>query len=641
MIKLKSVTKRYTIGSGEFLALKSIDLEIKKGEFVAIVGQSGSGKSTLMNIIGLLDTPSMGSYEIDGSDVSRLKSNDLAKLRREKFGFIFQRYNLLPTLNALQNVALPAIYDGSSKDEREKRAGEILSNLELGDKLNSTPNKLSGGQQQRVSIARALMNGGEVILADEPTGALDSKSGLVVMEIIKNLNKQGHTIILVTHDKNIANYANRIIEIKDGLIISDTTKSSQISPNLPAKKATKHSSFNEMKNSLVESFKMSISSIMSHKLRSLLTMLGIIIGIASVICVVALGKGSEEKILSSIRAIGTNTITIYPGKSFGDMRANRVKTLTVDDSRVLGLEPYLDYSTPNTSSSGVLTYRNLNKNVSLRGGGEFSLAVNGIEIASGRDFTKDDIKNSSLVAVIDDNTKNEFFKDENPLGKTIIFNQIPLTIIGVAKEDDNWGSDTLRIYAPFSAVINKITGDRYIHSITVKVSDWADPQMAEDSIVNLLTLKHGKKDFFTRNSDSIRQTVEATAMTMRILISSIAFISLVVGGIGVMNIMLVSVTERTKEIGIRMAVGAKRSDILWQFLIEATILCIIGGIIGLSLAYILGILFNMLSAGFMMKFSLAPAILALFTSSFIGIVFGYIPARNASNLNPIDALGQE
>lgn len=638
MLKLENINKNFNLGKNKVQVLNDINLEIKKGEFVAIIGQSGSGKSTLMNIIGCLDTQSSGKYYVDDKDISKFSSDEKASLRRKKFGFVFQRYNLISNLTALENVCLPGIYEGL--DDRKTKGLNLLDKLDIKEKAYSKPNQLSGGQQQRVSIARALINGGEVILADEPTGALDSKSGIMVMEILSNLHKNGHTIILVTHDKNVANYANRIIEIKDGKIINDETKKSE---NFTTQNLDKNKNKSSFGYKFLEALKMAISSIFSHKLRSFLTMLGIIIGIASVICVVALGEGSQEKILSSIRAIGTNTINIYPGKNFGDLRAGKVKSLSVDDSRILGMQNYLDYSTPNTSTSGVITYKNLSLNANLRGGGVNSLAVNGIEIQTGRSFELSDIANSNSVVIIDQNTKNSFFKDEDPLGKNIFFNQKPLKIIGIAKEDENafGGSDNLRLYAPFSTVINKITGDRHIHSITVKVKDDINAQLAEEAIVSILTQKHGKKDFFTRNSDTIKKTVESTMATMRLLISSIALISLIVGGIGVMNIMLVSVSERTKEIGIRMAIGAKESDILIQFLIEAIILCIIGSIIGLLTAYSFGYLFNSLSGNFYMKFSTMPAIIALMSSCLVGTIFGYLPAKNASKLNPIDALLQE
>ena len=642
MIKLKNINKKFKLGDNEIHVLKNINLHIKAGEFISIIGQSGSGKSTLMNIIGCIDTPSSGEYFVCGKETSGLNSKELANLRSKKFGFVFQRYNLISTMSAIENVALPAIYAGVDSQNRDKRAKELLEDLGLGDKTQNLPNKLSGGQQQRVSIARALINGGEIILADEPTGALDSKSGEMVMQILCDLHKQGHTIIVVTHDSNIANYANRVIEIKDGEILSDSVKKEQIYEKKDENINIKNS-FLAYKDQFLESFKMSVSSIFAHKLRAILTMLGIIIGIASVICVVALGNGSQEKILSSIRAIGTNTIDIYAGKGFGDLRAGFVSTLTISDSTALEGQPYIDYSTPNASTSGTLTYMNLSSRAQARGGGVNSLAVSGVKLEFGRNFNEDDIFNSTSVVIIDYNTKNTFFKNENPIGKTIFLNKKPLKIIGVTSRDENdfFASEDLRIYLPYTTLINKISGSRRINSITVKVKDEYNPQVAEEGITQLLIQRHGAQDFHTRNSDTVKQTVESTTATMRILIASIALISLIVGGIGVMNIMLVSVTERTREIGISMAIGAKQSDILQQFLIEAILLCLFGGIIGILFALGIGFAFNNISSDFVMKFTTSPFIIAFIASSAIGIIFGYLPAKNASKLNPIDALSQE
>lgn len=644
IIELKNIHKFFGQEKNKVHVLKGINLSIQKGDFVAIIGQSGSGKSTMMNIIGCLDTPTSGSYKINGVEVGKMGKDQLAELRCKTFGFIFQRYNLLNSLKASENAALPAIYLGLNEEDRNKRAIELLKKLDLNNKLNNKPNELSGGQQQRVSIARALMNGGEIILADEPTGALDSKSGEMVMETIKSLHKQGHTIILVTHDSHIASQANRIIEIKDGEIISDVRKASEFYDMTDSVKNIKRSRLDAIKYSFLESLNMSVHAIISNKMRSLLTMLGIIIGIASVVSVVALGNASQAKILEQINSMGTNTIDIMPGTGFGDMRSGRVKTLKVGDSDYLGKQGFIDNSTPNVSASGTLVYENHSVTAQLKGVGAAFFDVKGKKIAQGRVFNQEEVNTMASVVVIDDNTLKEVFsEDANPVGKILIFNKKPLQIIGVTKKDNTPGpsSDSMNIWTPYTTAMYKINGSSDINSITVKISDKVNSQVAEESIENILTTLHGKKDFFMINSDSIKQTVESATNTMKLLIASIAVISLIVGGIGVMNIMLVSVTERTKEIGIRMAIGAKQADILQQFLIEAILICLVGGFMGVALSMLIGVGFNTLSEDFGMIFSTASIILALICSSAIGIIFGYMPAKNASNLNPIDALASE
>lgn len=390
---------------------------------------------------------------------------------------------------------------------------------------------------------------------------------------------------------------------------------------------------------------MALNAISAHKLRSFLTMLGIIIGIASVVSIVALGNGSQQKILSDISSMGTNTIDIYPGEGFGDMRSGKVKTLTANDSQVLNRQSYVDSSTPNSSTSGALTYKNIAVNAQVKGVGYEFFDVKGIEIAKGNKFYQKDIKNNSQVAVIDKNTQNKLFPNgEDPIGKILFINKKPLKIIGVSQEKKSafGNDDNLNIWSPYTTVMNRISGSKNIDSITVKIKDNVSMQAAEKSIIDLLTVKHGgKKDFFTMNTDSIKQTVESTTNTMTLLISSIAVIALIVGGIGVMNIMLVSVTERTKEIGVRMAIGAREYNILQQFLIEAILICLIGGAAGIALSYGISVLFNNIVTNFAMTFSTMSIIMAVVCSTMIGIIFGFMPARNASKLNPITALSRE
>ena len=643
LIECKNINRYFGSGENRVQVLKDVSLSVEKGDFVAIIGQSGSGKSTLMNILGCLDTATSGSYRINGIETAKMEADELAALRRKRFGFIFQRYNLLSSLTARDNVALPAVYVGIEQKEREARAEKLLHDLGLQGKEGNKPNELSGGQQQRVSIARALMNGGEIIFADEPTGALDTASGQNVMEILHDLHAQGHTIIMVTHDPGIAANANRVIEIRDGEIIADTSKNTDI-PHSQVQAVAEKTSWAFYKDQFMESFRMSVQAILAHKMRSLLTMLGIIIGIASVVSVVALGNGSQQKILENISAMGTNTISVYPGSGFGDRRSNRIRTLTVADAEAIAKQSYVASVTPMTSQNATLTYRNMDLTAQLYGAGDQYFDVRGMKLAQGRFYDADDVKNSHSVVVIDDNTNNKLFADgSNPIGRTVLFNKRPLQIIGVTQKEENafGDSDSLQMWSPYTTVINKISGQRDINSITVKVKDDVSSTAAENGVKALLLARHGKQDFFTRNSDSIKQTIEATTGTMKLLISSIAVISLVVGGIGVMNIMLVSVTERTKEIGVRMAIGARQGNILQQFLIEAVMICLIGGLAGVMLSGAIGMVFNYFVKDFPMAFSTFSIIAAVLSATVIGVVFGFMPAKRASKLNPIDALAQD
>ncbi len=650
LLEVRGVTRSFGLGRESVEILHGIDLKIYAGEMVAIIGQSGSGKSTLMNILGCLDKPTSGEYLVEGKNISKLDSDELAELRRDYFGFIFQRYHLLGHLNATANVEIPAIYAGIKSSKRIVRAEDLLNRLGLGERRDHLPGELSGGQQQRVSIARALMNGGEVILADEPTGALDSRSGAEVMSILKDLNGSGHTVILVTHDPKIAAHAGRIIEIKDGEVIADRPNEAvsaerkrlaeadrvRLSPNFLLQARAYADRFRE-------AFRMAFIAMVSHKMRTLLTMLGIIIGIMAVVSVVALGKGASSKVVNDINSIGTNTISIFPGKDFGDLRSGRVETLTVQDMKVLGQQMFTDAITPNRQNSMLAQYRSVSANAKVSGVSEQFFRVKGYEVADGYLFTERDVRNLAQVAVIDQNTKKRFFEFENPVGKTILLGQLPCVIIGVLAETDSPfdSQDSLGVYIPYTSMMNRIVHENFLGSLTIRVKDRISNAVAQQAIEKILTMRHGTKDFFTNSSDTILKTITSTTDTLTYLISAIAVISLIVGGIGVMNIMLVSVTERTREIGIRMAVGARQSDILQQFLIEAVLVCLIGGACGVICSYGIGVVFGMFVDSIKMEFSPTSIVAAVVCSSFIGMLFGYLPARNAARLNPIDALARE
>ncbi|HGY5296620.1 TPA: MacB family efflux pump subunit [Aeromonas salmonicida] len=642
LIQLKGIERRYQSGEQEVTVLHPLDLTIEAGEMIAIVGASGSGKSTLMNLLGCLDRPSAGQYLFRGQDTATLDALSLARLRCHHFGFIFQRYHLLPHLNAAANVEIPAVYAGTSRPDRQARSNALLARLGLSDRSHHTPGQLSGGQQQRVSIARALANGGEVILADEPTGALDSQSGKEVMATLKELHAQGHTIILVTHDMAVASHADRIITLRDGRVLEDSGKPATTTARLPAASPAARASGNDW-DRYREAGRMALHAMLAHRMRTFLTMLGIIIGIAAVVSVVALGQGARAKVVDQINAMGTNTIDIFPGKDWGDEKAASIQTLNKRDLDALLGQPYLEGASPQIASSGQLRYRNKTSSGSIVGVGSDFFRVKGMKLTSGRLFDERDIQNRAAVAVVDGKTIESLLGKEDPVGQVVLVGTLPVRIIGVVEEETGFGrsSQSVNVWLPYSAVMSRLISQNHFSQLTIRVKDGVQPALAEQAAIELLTQRHGVKDFFTFSSDSIIKSVEKTTATMTLLVSAIAVISLIVGGVGVMNIMLVSVVERTREIGIRIAVGARQSDILQQFLIEAVMVSLLGGMLGVGVSLFIGLLFSLFVESIQMQFSLFSILMAFGCSSLIGILFGYLPARNAARLDPVEALARE
>ncbi|MEH8162461.1 MULTISPECIES: MacB family efflux pump subunit [Aeromonas] len=643
LIQLKGVERRYQSGDSEVTVLHPLDLTIAAGEMIAIVGASGSGKSTLMNLLGCLDSPSSGQYLFRGQDTATMDALALARLRCHHFGFIFQRYHLLPHLDAAANVEIPAVYAGTNRPDRQARARQLLDRLGLRDRSHHNPGQLSGGQQQRVSIARALANGGEVILADEPTGALDSQSGKEVMAILKELHAQGHTIILVTHDMDVASHADRIITLKDGRVEQDSgpCQTAALAPttNIAPNKGAMSHDWDRYR----EAGRMAMHAMLAHRMRTFLTMLGIIIGIAAVVSVVALGQGARAKVIDQINAMGTNTIEIFPGKGWGDEKMASIQTLNKGDLDALLGQPYLAGASPEIGSSGQLRYRNKTNSGNVTGVGNDYFKVKGMTLVSGRLLEWQDIQQRAAVAVVDKKSITSLLGKDDPVGKVVLVGTLPVRIVGVVSQETGFGptSQSVNIWLPYSAVMSRLISQHHFSQITIRVKDGVQPALAEQAVIELITKRHGVKDFFTFSSDSIIKSVEKTTATMTLMVSAIAVISLIVGGVGVMNIMLVSVVERTREIGIRMAVGARQSDILQQFLIEAVMVSLLGGIFGVGLSLGIGALFSLLVDSIKMQFSLFSILMAFGCSSLIGILFGYLPARNAARLDPVVALARE
>ncbi|HGZ0661915.1 TPA: MacB family efflux pump subunit [Escherichia coli] len=643
LIELKGVSRTYGNGDQTRTVLKNVDLTIVAGEMVAIIGASGSGKSTLMNIMGCLDVPNRGDYYIDGQNAACLSPDELARVRREHIGFIFQRYHLIPDLSALGNVEIPAIYANSERDSRRQRATALLGRLGLEGREHHKPCELSGGQQQRVSIARALINGGKIILADEPTGALDSQSGQEVLAILNELNRRGHTVVMVTHDMKVARHAKRIIELCDGEIIADSGGCVSATETLPKTNSIRQSYWKTLLDRTRESMQMALKAMKTHRLRTTLTMIGIVFGIASVVTVVALGEGARQETLEEIKSLGTNVVSIYPGQDLFDDSIESIRTLVPADANVLANQGFIDSVSPEVSASDNIRFLGKSAIASINGVGREHFRVKGIELLQGSTFRDD--RNALQEVIIDENTRKAIFDNAGlqALGQIVFLGSVPARVVGIAKSNNRSdASNRITVWMPYSTVMYRIVGKPVLTGISVRLKDNVDNEAAISAISQLLTRRHGVKDFQLYNFEQIRKSIEHTSMTFSILILMVACISLMIGSIGVMNIMLISVTERTHEIGVRMAVGARRSDIMQQFIIEAVLVCLIGGALGIALSYITGALFNALASGiFAAIYSWQAAVAAFFCSTLIGIIFGYLPARKAARMDPVISLASE
>lgn len=642
LLELTGVSRVYASGDATVRAVDNISLGIRRGEYVAIIGQSGSGKTTLMNILGCLDRPTEGTYRVNGVDVASLDSDGLAALRCDTFGFIFQRYNLLPSVSAAENVEIPAIYAGRPRHERLERARQLLERLGLGDRTSHRPGQLSGGQQQRVSVARALMNDAEIILADEPTGALDSRSGEDVLNILAELHREGRTILLITHDPKVAAHAQRTIEILDGQISADTG-----GPQVPPSIAKNHIAVEatagaRVVNDFNEAVKMAMRSLHANIFRTGLTLLGVVIGVAAVVAMLAIGSGSKESVMKSIEAMGTNLLLVRPG--FPGMRPSaEMVTLVPADAAAINDMPNVLTAVPERSLGATIRYGNTDYKTSVAGSWPEVATAREWSMAEGGFYTSDDVKGYAPVIVLGQTVvKNLFPYGENPIGKYVLVKNTPFEVIGTLapKGASAFGQDMDDVaMIPITTGFMRLFGLQYVNSITVKVIDSSKVEQTQDAIVKLLTARHRTEDFQIRNTTSLLETAETTQNTLTVLLGSVAAISLIVGGIGVMNIMLVSVTERTKEIGIRMATGARMSNILLQFNTEAVVVCGIGGLIGVALGLITGLIVQ--SFGMPVVFTAGPSLLAFFCAFITGLLFGYLPARKAAKMDPVVALSTE
>lgn len=654
MIELKNVYKKYIMGETTVYALCDVSLRIEPGEFIAIMGPSGSGKSTLLHVLGFLDKPDEGSYLLGGRDVTRLNDEELAVLRNHLAGFVFQQFHLLSRATSLENVTLPLIYGG--KKHLGARAGELLKEVGLSAKEGNLSNELSGGEQQRVAIARSLVNNPLIIFADEPTGNLDSKSEEEIISIIKRLHRTGKTIIMVTHEEELAKNAQRIIRMRDGKIISDekitqtaSPKASPVDISFDTLISASHLSLG--KAHFFDHVKQALAAIISHKMRSLLSMLGILIGVGAVIAMLALGSGAQESIKQRLARLGSNMLSIRPGtrRMHGvALEAGAVTRFTLKDADAIAkLKRVVKFASPVVYGGGQFVRGNKNWSTRIYGANENYGIMRSYVPEFGRFFTRDDVRSRTRVVVIGATVARELFGEANPVGSMVKINRLNFNVIGVLpqKGASAWRDQDDMAIIPVTTAMYRLFGKDYINGIDVEIRDPSLMEEAQKEIGDLIRRRHArsaknKNSFEIRNMAEIQEAVASTTKTMTWLLGSIAAISLLVGGIGIMNIMLVSVTERTREIGLRKAIGAGSRDILTQFLIESVVMSLSGGILGIiagiGIAMLLGAL-----AGWAINVTLSSIILATTFSVGVGIVFGLWPARKAAALNPIEALRYE
>ena len=644
LIELREIRKQYG-GNGDAPAvevLHGLSLKIHAGEFVAIVGASGSGKSTLMHLLGCLDRPSSGSYLFSGRDVATLDSDELAWLRREAFGFVFQGYHLIATESARENVEVPAIYAGMPEDQRAARAAALLTRLGLSDKLDNRPSQLSGGQQQRVSIARALMNGGRIILADEPTGALDSKSGAEVMALLNELADAGHTIILITHDRDVADQARRVIEIRDGEIVGDSGAST-IKQALPAPDMTQagRDAGASFWDDLREAARTAWRGMRMNRTRTGLTLLGIVIGVASVIVMLAVGEGAKQRVIDEMGSLGTTIMYLGSGHPSNGGPPGR---LTIEDLEAVAALPEIGHVMPIIGDPVTVRYGNVDRQVYAFASAYVMPLVHRWRVGKGRFFTPAEDRDLAPVVVIGHKAWKNFFPDgSDPLGKQILIVDAPFEVIGVmAERGADSGSQDYdeMVFIPYNSGRMRVYDARAEPDYTVVEAASEDQvQAAEAAMKKLLIERRGRDDFRIGNAAAKLQAAAQTSNAMKMMLGLIAAVSLIVGGIGVMNVMLMTVRERTREIGIRMATGARERDILRQFLTEAVLVSVVGGMIGVASGLAIGA--ALLFWNVAVIFSMSAIIGAFACSVATGLIFGYMPAKKAAGLDPVIALASE